>query len=237
MEGGYVRWQRKMMEEVHKAVLKRKRVCDDKIIPVPDKIRDHDRLAFSYPRKTHTHDMGVMGVTCQWWMRCLTTTLAHHHQSFPKHSKHEDDKSKKNDGTWERDRHNQGMGIPDVPMSFSLLFVYWLFQQHYEPCLCHSPHRQWTSPCRPTLSWHSQYDWVTCGCSPPPHDAMKHWGACSAPWLSFLWLFDPHKVAWQCRLTLALPLWVYWSFLKVYPCAGYLQVFINPLPIPTKNHA
>ena len=28
------------MEEVHKAVLKRKRVCDDKIIPVPNKIRD-----------------------------------------------------------------------------------------------------------------------------------------------------------------------------------------------------
>ena len=30
------------MEEVHKAVLKRKRVHDDKIVPVPDKIRDHN---------------------------------------------------------------------------------------------------------------------------------------------------------------------------------------------------
>ena len=30
------------MEEVHKAVLKRKRVHDDKIIPVHDKIRDHN---------------------------------------------------------------------------------------------------------------------------------------------------------------------------------------------------
>ena len=30
-----------MMEEAHKAVLKWKRVCDTKIIPVPDKIRDH----------------------------------------------------------------------------------------------------------------------------------------------------------------------------------------------------
>ena len=32
------------MEEAHKAVLKRKRVCndDDKIVPVPDKIRDHN---------------------------------------------------------------------------------------------------------------------------------------------------------------------------------------------------
>ena len=28
------------MEEVHKAVLKRKRVHDDKIIPVPDEIRE-----------------------------------------------------------------------------------------------------------------------------------------------------------------------------------------------------
>ena len=32
------------MEEVHKAVLKGKRVHDDKIIPVPDKIRDHQRV-------------------------------------------------------------------------------------------------------------------------------------------------------------------------------------------------
>ena len=31
------------MEEVHKAVLKRKRVHDDEIVPVPDKIRDHNR--------------------------------------------------------------------------------------------------------------------------------------------------------------------------------------------------
>ena len=30
------------MEEAHKAVLKRKRVHDDKIVPVPDKIRDHN---------------------------------------------------------------------------------------------------------------------------------------------------------------------------------------------------
>ena len=28
------------MEEVHKAVLKRKRVHDNKIVPVPDEIRD-----------------------------------------------------------------------------------------------------------------------------------------------------------------------------------------------------
>ena len=33
------------MEEAHKAVLKRKRVCDDKIVPVPDKIRDHNKIA------------------------------------------------------------------------------------------------------------------------------------------------------------------------------------------------
>ena len=31
------------MEEVHKAVLKRKRVHDNKIIPVPDEIRDHNK--------------------------------------------------------------------------------------------------------------------------------------------------------------------------------------------------
>ena len=31
------------MEEAHKAVLKRKRVHDDKIVPIPDKIRDHNR--------------------------------------------------------------------------------------------------------------------------------------------------------------------------------------------------
>ena len=30
------------MEEAHKAVLKRKRVCDDEIIPVPDEIRDRN---------------------------------------------------------------------------------------------------------------------------------------------------------------------------------------------------
>ena len=30
------------MEEAHKAVLKRKRVHDDKIVPVPDEIRDHN---------------------------------------------------------------------------------------------------------------------------------------------------------------------------------------------------
>ena len=30
------------MEEVYKAVLKRKRVCDDEIVPVPDKIRDRN---------------------------------------------------------------------------------------------------------------------------------------------------------------------------------------------------
>jgi len=29
-----------------------------------------------------------------------------------------------------------------------------------------------------------------------------HWGACSAPW----WLSNPCKAAWQCQLTLALPL-------------------------------
>ena len=40
MEGGYVWWQKEVMEEAHKAVLKRKRVHDDKIVPVPDKIRD-----------------------------------------------------------------------------------------------------------------------------------------------------------------------------------------------------
>ena len=32
------------MEEAHKAVLKRKRVHDDKIIPVPDEIRDHNTI-------------------------------------------------------------------------------------------------------------------------------------------------------------------------------------------------
>ena len=39
MEGSYAQWQKEMMEEVHN-VLKWKRVCDDKIIPVPDKIKD-----------------------------------------------------------------------------------------------------------------------------------------------------------------------------------------------------
>ena len=34
------------MEEVHKAVLKRKRVHDDKIIPVPDEIRDHNKKSY-----------------------------------------------------------------------------------------------------------------------------------------------------------------------------------------------
>ena len=32
------------MEEAHKAVLKRKRVHDDKIVPVPDEIRDHNTM-------------------------------------------------------------------------------------------------------------------------------------------------------------------------------------------------
>ena len=31
------------MEEAHKAVLKRKRVHGDKIVPVPEEIRDHNR--------------------------------------------------------------------------------------------------------------------------------------------------------------------------------------------------
>ena len=34
MDGSYVQWQKEVMEEVHKAVLKLKRVCDDKIVPV-----------------------------------------------------------------------------------------------------------------------------------------------------------------------------------------------------------
>ena len=34
------------MEEVHKAVLKRKRVHDDKIIPVPDEIRDRNTMSY-----------------------------------------------------------------------------------------------------------------------------------------------------------------------------------------------
>ena len=42
MEGSYVQWQKEVIEEVHKAVLKRKRVHDDKIVPVPDKIRDRN---------------------------------------------------------------------------------------------------------------------------------------------------------------------------------------------------
>ena len=42
MEGGYVQWQKEVMEEAHNTVLKRKRVCDDEIIPVPDKIRDYN---------------------------------------------------------------------------------------------------------------------------------------------------------------------------------------------------
>ena len=32
------------MEEAHKAVLKWKRVHDDKIVPVPDKIKDHNTM-------------------------------------------------------------------------------------------------------------------------------------------------------------------------------------------------
>jgi len=132
------------------------------------------RLAFSYPIKTCTHDTGVMGVTCQLWMCCLTTTFTHHHQSFVKHSKSKNNKSKTHNGTWGGgDRHNQRAGIH---MKFSFLFVYWLFQQHHAniiphiigPCQC-------TSPCRPTLPWCGHHDQVTHGCS-PPHNAVETLG-------------------------------------------------------------
>ena len=36
------------MEEVHKAVLKRKRVHDDEIVPVPNEIRDHNTAGVQY---------------------------------------------------------------------------------------------------------------------------------------------------------------------------------------------
>ena len=37
-----MRNNKRKMEEVHKAVLKGKRVCDDDNVIIPDKIRDHN---------------------------------------------------------------------------------------------------------------------------------------------------------------------------------------------------
>ena len=48
MEGGYARWQKEVMEEVHKAVLKGKRVHDDEIVLVPDEVRDHKKVNTDY---------------------------------------------------------------------------------------------------------------------------------------------------------------------------------------------
>ena len=57
MEGGYAQWQKEVMEEAHKAVLKRKGVHGDKIIPVPDKIRDCNTIA-TYANKCHYGSVG-----------------------------------------------------------------------------------------------------------------------------------------------------------------------------------
>ena len=69
------------------------------------------------------------------------------------------------------------------------------------------------------------------------HPIHPHWGSCSAPQLPFPWLSNPHKAAWQCRLTLALPLW---GSLVIFGgmtlCRlGYPWVFVNPLPVPMKT--
>ena len=37
------------------------------------------RLAFSYPSKTHTHVMGVMGWSREWCVKCRTTLNYHYH--------------------------------------------------------------------------------------------------------------------------------------------------------------
>ena len=125
------------------------------------------------------------------------------------------------------------------------VFLFFLSTDYSNSTMSHAhiiPHIsdpcQWTSPCRPIRPWivsvieshmaAHHYQW--------PHDAIKHWGACSALWLSFSWLSDPHKVAQQCWLTLALPLQGLLVISEGIPLhrLGYPQVFINPLPIPTK---
>lgn len=146
-------------------------------------------------------DVGVIGVTCQLWTHHLSTTFTHHHQSFAKHTKCKNDKSKIHYGTW-------GGGDRNIV-----------------PCQCTSPHRP-TPPFESHMVAHHH------------KTPLKHWGACSAPQLPFPWLSDPHKVAWQCQLTLALPLWglLVTGGIPLHRLE-YLWVFINPLPIPMKTYA
>jgi len=97
--------------------------------------------------------------------------------------------------------------------------------------------RPWTFPHRPTLPWHGQWSSHTRLLTTTM--PLKHWGACSAPRLPFPWLSDPHKVARQCRLTLALPLRGLLVISGGIPLRGlgYPWVFVNLLPVPTKTHA
>jgi len=133
------------------------------------------------------------------------------------------------------DRHNQRAGIQGAPMRFSFLFVYWLFQQHHANIipLANAPLLA-DQHCLDVVSMIESHVVAHHHMTP-----LKHWGACPAPQLPFPWLSDPCKVAWQCRLTLALPLQGLLVISGGITLCGleYLWVFINPLPVPVKTCA
>ena len=118
----------------------------------------------------------------------------------------------------------------------------------------HTSLQTWREPAHP-MPWQT---WWPPQCQTPPG---KHnpWITTNRPWKTHettwspikptiypqqpsaqdQWLSDPRKAAWQCPLTLALPLWGSLVISEgITPCGlGYPWVFVNPWPVPMKTHA